>query len=280
MEKAVRVALVSDLHHCHIDWYGQRAEKRLDGFVERFLRRHREEPVDLVLLLGDYSLDFWAWDVGGSYVHRRESRTQVFFRTVASRLPGPVYAIAGNHEQYSPEDFERFTGHKRQGYARVQGNLFILLDTFAGDLDPEGDSDGTYTGADAGYIRGLMDEYPEDRVFLCAHFFDPARETEDFREIVKDKRVACLFQGHTHLSSVIPLGGEWGNKCICQTGNYSYSSDPRGPEASFWGWREAVISENGMRTEYYTPENRAVLDGKVYVHPEGRQDGLEIAFDA
>ncbi len=272
MEECIRVVLASDLHHCHHGWYGREAEERLEGFLTRYEAWRRENPVDCTILLGDYSLDFWAWEIGGSYVHHRESHTETFFRKFAARLPAPYIAIPGNHEQYSNADFQRFSGFERQGHIVAGKNLFILFDNYAGLLDPDFDSDGEYSPSDVGMARELMDRYPDCRVFLCAHFFDLQKETEAFRELVREERVVCLFQGHTHLSGLIPLGPEWGNKLICQTGNYSYSAHPRGPAASFWGWRELVISPRGIYTAYYTPDNDAEINGKVYRHAAARQD--------
>ena len=97
--KCTSVIVCSDVHLCHIDWYGCPAEKRLQYMVEELNLRYRQQPYEKILFLGDYSLDHWAWDRGGSVLNDGVSNTANFIRDFASRLDAPYAMIPGNHEQ-------------------------------------------------------------------------------------------------------------------------------------------------------------------------------------
>ena len=100
----------------------------------------------------------------------------------------PVYMIPGNHEQYGHEDWEKFTGGERETFAICGDYLFILQDTYGNDLDPKEHSDGTYKPANLAKIKELMDEFPDKKVFLCSHFYDPRNESEEFKDFCKKEK--------------------------------------------------------------------------------------------
>lgn len=258
----MKVLLTSDIHDCHLDWYGVKTENRISKWAADICAEHEREPLDMILMLGDYALDFWF--NGGTYVNKKESRTKHFLDTYASRLPKvPTYLIPGNHEQYAPEDWKRITGCERYVTAVMGNSLFIMTDSYAGDLGPDTDADGTYVPADCGYIREQLAKYDCPNVFLCTHGWEPENETEEFKELVRtESRIKCLFQGHYHRSFIKDPGEEYGHKCILQTGNYSYTSDSRGPAASFWGYRLLYIDDTCIRSEYINCDCDFVHEGK------------------
>ncbi len=258
----MKILLTSDIHDCHLDWYGTATDTRLRQWAADICREHEKAPLDMILMLGDYALDFWF--AGGSFVNRGESRTKHFLDTYVSLLPKvPVYMIPGNHEQYAPEKWKEITGSERYLTAVRDNAMFIMTDSYAGDLGPTEDSDGTYVPTDCAYVKEQLEKYPCENVFLCTHGFEIPRETDEFRTLVKNEsRIKCLFQGHYHLSKVIDLGPDWGGKKILQTGNYSYTSDPGGPEASFWGYRLLYIDGSRLSSEYVMCACDFVHEGK------------------
>ena len=268
MNDPVRVVLMSDLHDCHIDWYGIPTRERMERFVAQYRAYCAAYPVAHTLLLGDYSLDFWQWNTKGSWLREGVSNTAHFVRHYAARIPTPYTMIPGNHEQYGEFLFRRLTGFSRRGSIVVGGALFVLADTFSGNLDPTAHSDGTYVPADVGWIRAEMARRPGLPVFLCAHQFAYQTESEAFRQLVREEpRIIALFQGHTHECSVIDLGEEYGNKQLAQTGSFSYNR-----AGGFWGWRELLLTPDGAQSRYFMPENDAFLDGTPYHQPQGWQD--------
>jgi hypothetical protein len=153
-----------------------------------------------------------------------------------------------------------------------------MRDSFAGNLDPDFHSDGTYTPLDAKKIRSVMNEHPEKRVIICQHFFDLAVEAdnEEAKELISDERVSCLFAGHNHKAHIETLPSEFGSKKLIFTGNYSYNNHNNDPEPYFWGFRELLITDDSLVTRYIIPENDiAPGDRKIHV-PYHTIDEIEI----
>ena len=259
----LRVILSSDIHCTNLqEWYNVRFRTRAQHWVDTILKEHAEKPIDLLIINGDISLDYWI--SGGSVVKYGKDRatSQVFINDYLSQLPDeiPIYILPGNHEQYSNEDWLALTGNNRQGYMFVGGRLFICLDNFAGDLDPDYHHDGTYTGVDVDYVNSLMETYPDCDVYLVAHHFDTDKESVAFRNLLKNNdRIKGLFSGHTHKTAIIELGAAYGNKTIAQTGNFAYFKDTA--KESFWGFRELVITDTDAYSQYIIAESTATVDG-------------------
>ena len=272
-----RFLIASDTHWCHMDWYGVPTEERMARFVRHVEEEYRKEPFEALLLLGDYSLDHWKWNIKGCWLTEGKSNTRTFAQVCVARLKQlgvPIAMIAGNHEQYGEALWTELTGYRRRDHLVCGDILFILPDTFGGDLDPTEHSDGTFCPTDVAFVQACMAQYPDKKVVLCAHHFAPERESEEFRRLVReDDRILCLFGGHVHRSNVVELGEDWGNKALLYTGNYSYNNGKEADaENSFWGFRDLVIDEDTLTSRYITPENSAVLEGKEIHHPYGIQD--------
>lgn len=256
----LRVLLSSDIHCTDLlEWYGVSFRDRMEHWVNAVKKEHEQQPIDLLVINGDISLDYWI--NGGSVLEKGEGTAKIFVEEYLSKLPEnlPVFILPGNHEQYGNENWLALTGNERQGYMVLGGRLFIFLDTFGGNLDPTTNHDGVYTGADTAYIEKLMAEHPEKDVYLIAHYFDTAAESAAFKNIVKNDRVKALFAGHTHKSGVIELGESWGGKTIAQTGNFAYFKDSA--KQSFWGYRELIITEESAYSQYVITESDATVDG-------------------
>lgn len=264
-EDALRVIISSDIHCTNLqEWYNVRYRTRMQHWVDTILKEHAENPIDLLIINGDISLDYWI--NGGSVLTYGEDRAtaKIFINNYLSQLPDeiPVFVMPGNHEQYSNEDWLALTGNNRQGYMFVGGKLFICLDNFAGELDPTYNHDGVYTGTDVAYVNELMETYPDCDVYLVAHHFDTTKESAAFRKLLKDSdRIKGLFSGHTHKTAIIQLGAAYGNKTIAQTGNFAYYKDSA--KESFWGFRELVITDTDAYSQYIIGESTATIDGAM-----------------
>ena len=261
----LRVIISSDIHCTNLqEWYNVRFRNRMQHWVDTILKEHAENPIDLLIINGDISLDYWI--NGGSVLTYGEDRAtaKIFINNYLSQLPEeiPVYVLPGNHEQYSNEDWLALTGNNRQGYMFVGGKLFICLDNFAGELDPTYNHDGVYTGTDVAYVNELMETYPDCDVYLIAHHFDTTKESAAFRKLLKENdRIKGLFSGHTHKTAIIELGAAYGNKTIAQTGNFAYFKDSA--KESFWGFRELVITDTDAYSQYIIGESTATVDGSM-----------------
>lgn len=279
--KSTRVIVMSDIHYCEKGWYGMPQEVKGELLCADLEQEYAKDPYGALLLLGDYSLDHWAWSTKGTYLARGISNTKRFKDQCLSRLAPKgvaVRMIAGNHEQYGEALWEELTGYCRQDYLVCGSVLFILLDTFGGDLDPTIHSDGTYIGADVAAITALMARYPDKKVILCAHWFDTGRESEDFLRLLREEeRILCLLCGHNHLSRVASTGEENGNKPIIYTGHYSYSGE-KNVVRCLNGYREIMITEDGITSKYIVPPHTYTIENVTFSTEYTEQDEIKIAF--
>ena len=255
-----RILLTSDMHCTDLEtWYGVSNEARLEHWLEEIQAEHARHPVDLILINGDISLDYHAEKTP---FEKGYSTGYVFMKMFASRLPAgvPVLVTAGNHEQFPEEVWQKITGNPRQCHAVVGNHTFIMLDGFREDLKTTYDSSDRYSPVDVAYIRELMDRHPENHVWLISHFFYMKWESDEFKKLVaEDDRIKGLFMGHTHEHQLIPLGPEYKNKIIAQTGNFSYTMSGAA-NGGFWGFRDLVIDDTKAVSSYIMVDSDVVLD--------------------
>lgn len=255
-----RVLLTSDIHCTDLEtWYGVSDEDRLQHWLEEVLAEHARHPFDLILINGDISLDYHAEKTP---FEKGYSTSYVFMKMFASRLPAgvPVLVTAGNHEQFPEETWQKITGNSRQCHAVLGNHTFIMLDGFREALKTTYDSTDEYSPMDVAYIKSLMERYSENHVWLISHFFDMDLESGEFRELVaKDRRIKGLFMGHTHEHQLIPLGPEYGNKVIAQTGNFSYTMSGAA-NGGFWGFRDLIIEDKKATSSYIMVDSDVILE--------------------
>ena len=73
----------------------------------------------------------------------------------------------------------------RYGSMVAKDDLFIMPDSFGDPLEPNFDCTfAKYTPMDVDYIRSKMDKYPDKRVWLISHWFEPGQESEEFKELL------------------------------------------------------------------------------------------------
>lgn len=275
----MRIILASDIHLCHFDWYGLKAEDRVQKLIDDLKDEYKKEPFEALLLLGDYSLDHWKWQIKGSYIEKGISNTKRFVDEYLSQLkelPIEIRMIAGNHEQYGEELYHRLTGYHREDVYVTGEWLFILMDTYKGGLDPTEHHDGVYTGADVEFIRKQMEIYPDKKVIICCHYIEPWKDTEEFKALLRDDRVVCLFAGHTHRSEIWHMEEEYGSKKVLFTGQYGESGE-KPPTKSMWGFRELILTDEYMESSYITPENTVTINDEKIIHLYGKQDQITIS---
>ena len=149
------------------------------------------------------------------------------------------------------------------------------MDTFKGKLDPTEHCDGVYSGADVEFIKKQMAAYPDKKVIICSHYVEHWKDTEEFKALLRDDRVICLFAGHTHRSDIWHMEEEYGSKKAIFTGQYSELNWAVKTD-SMWGFRELIITDEYIESNYITPENTITIDGQTVTKPYGKQDGIVI----
>ena len=226
-----RILIATDLHYCDKIWHDRTKYERMKLLCEVINAEYEKQPFDLMLCLGDYSLDFWAWETKGTYLNTPSvSDTANFMKEVYPKFPVKPYMIPGNHEQYGNEKWKEITGFDRQ-YSIVYGDyVFLMCDTFAGNLDPTEHSDGTYTGIDTEFLKSALERHPDKKIILCAHDILTDMENEELKQLIREnERILCAFAGHTHRSNTLILDEEWRNLPIFYCGDFSYSNNSDKP---------------------------------------------------
>ena len=272
-----RIIIASDIHLCHLDWNGVENAKRVQKFIDDVREEYKKEPFEALLLLGDYSLDHWKWQVKGSYLTQGVSNTKRFVDEYLSQLkdlPIEIRMIAGNHEQYGDELFFELTGHHREEIYVTGDWLFILMDTYKGGLDPTEHHDGVYTGADIDFVREQMAAYPDKKVVICSHYLEPWKETDEFKALLRDPRIVCLFCGHNHKAEVWKLEEDCGNKIEACDGNYGEAT-----ANCLWGFREVFLSDTALESSYIVPENTLTLDGITFKCAYQKSDSFRVEIE-
>ncbi len=278
--KRTRVIIVSDIHFCHEEYCNYSTEARMDHFISSIVAENKADPIDALILLGDYSLDFWEWSIKGCYIENGTSYTRAFYenyiKPLKKALPNAKFSmIAGNHEQYDEKTWSIITeGHSRNEALVLGDVLFLMLDTFAANLAPTEHSDGTYTGADLEYVYDMLEKHSGKKAILCSHYFDPSRDSAEFCALMQDPRIIAAVCGHNHRWD-INKAQEYGEKPILYDGQFSYTgADGEGP---MWGYREIVIEDNLLISRYITPEiTKPYGRDEIVTYPRAYYERIEI----
>lgn len=271
-----RIIIASDIHYCQRDWYGVDKDARMEHFLSALQAEYDRDPYDMILLLGDYSLDHWQWQEKGTYLTIGRSYTKEFVEKYCSRFPVPYYMIAGNHEQYGEEKWKEITGCSRQFSVEYGDFLFVMLDTFAGRLDPEEHHDGVFTRIDAAYLKAQMEAYPDKKIVLCSHYFDVAGESDEVKALINDERVLCLFCGHTHTANVVklPEAVSPARKRVIFTGNYGEHP----ALDAMCGFRDLVITDHELTSTYYVYPFEGVYNDQPFSVGKAQRKSVTIEY--
>ena len=273
--KKHRILLISDLHYCQEEYGGISRDEKAERILQQIFDEHQKDPFSMILFLGDYSLDYWAWGTQGSWLTEKKSYTAEFVQRYCRELPAPYYMLPGNHEQYGNEEWRQLVGFDRSAEFIIGDYLLILWDSFGENLNPVDHSDGTYTPPNVEKIKRLMLENPNKKVVLCSHSFQPRFTTEE-QELICDPRVICLFQGHTHFSNVITLPREYGSKKLIQTGGWARVS----PSSNYvWGVRDLYLEGNRVSSSYLVCEQKLLYHEIPYTLCARKQDAVEILIN-
>ena len=269
----LRVMMASDLHYTTIETYfGWDPDTRMQHFVDSLLLEHEREPIDLLILAGDLSLDHLF--ARGTWTKSKVSTTKTFMEKYASQITAagiPIFTLAGNHEQFNEKQWEEIVGNKRYGTIEMEGNLFILLDSYGSTLEPNYDTAGgaRYTPMDVGYIKYQLKMHPNcDKVYLVTHGFWPKADTAAFAELMRtEDRILGIFSGDSHDNTVLDLGASYGNKKNIQTGNWAGSNATNMEErySKFWGFRELLITPDSVVSNYIVAKTKIVINGVVII---------------
>jgi len=270
-----RVLLLSDIHYCQENFGGISADEKARQMIRQIKEEHEKDPFAMILFLGDYSMDHWRGGTQGTWLTQNLSYTKLFVDQYCKDLPVPYYMLAGNHEQYDNDQWREITGFDRNAEFVIGEYLFILWDSFGENLNPTDHSDGTYTPPKVEEIRRIMAAHPGKKVILCSHYFFPNCSPGE-SALIRDSRVVCLFQGHTHDSDVITLPEEYGAKKLIQTGGWF---DVAPASNWVWGVRDLYLEDNRVTSGYIVASRTLYHRGVPYTVTARYQNTVEISVE-
>lgn len=234
---------------------GMTQKAKLEKLMSDIRAEHEKEPLDMVLILGDLSID--------DYDLRKlpDNYCRKFKEEVMDKLPCPVFALPGNHDSYPNSIWEEIFGYPREYSVKLGNNVFLMLDTFK-NLPAKGGCGSKYSGVDTDFLKEELSKYTDgENIFVCAHYI--RAEEPRLSEI---KNLTCLFRGHTHESELIDFYG----KPMFDIGGYGYNGvfiEGRGYtfniffENCAWGYNMLEIEEDTASVYHrrvnmtYTAEN-------------------------
>ena len=265
-----RVLISSDQHFTYRNnWYNVTPEDRLQMWVDAVLEEHARRPFDLIILNGDYSLDYWG--SGGSVLKDGICTTEQFVDRYVSQIRDampdvPVFVLPGNHDAFKDDTWYEMTGNHRQETFKLGNNVFVMMDSYATNLEPSTEPSGGakfLSPMDTEYLQEQINNYPGCNFYLVTHHFGFNNDDNaDFREVIAaNDNIVALFQGHEHKTDVVDLGETYNNKKIFNTGNFSYTEVSNIYDC-FWGFRDLLILKDKAHSRYIIANSTAYVNGK------------------
>ena len=206
-----------------------------------------------MLVLGDLSIDDYdARNLPDNYCKK-------FKEECMDLLPCPAYAQPGNHDSYTDPLWEEVFGYHRQHSVKLGDCVFVMLDTFANCPGVAGPG-ASYNAPDLDFLRSELEKYPTERIFLCAHHFEPRAEAALGEVLKANPRITCLFRGHTHHNAVM-YPAEYQGTPLVDIGGYAYSGQVVNGTYTFnifdqawaWGYEIVEIYEDGVSMYHVKP---------------------------
>lgn len=234
------------------DAFGYTQKQKIDRIVSDILKENEKEKLDMVLVLGDLSIDDY------SFRNLEENYCKKFKEDCMDKLPCPVYAIPGNHDSYPNDMWKKAVGTDRQFVIDCDNFVFLMMDNF--NNSPADSASGSkYTPTDVEWLKDKIEKYSNKKLLLCAHMFRTNEtETDEFKKIVRETdNIVALFRGHTHIDEVIDFEG----KPLIDIGGYAYKGFCIDDEWIFsifdpkwaWGYQMLEIEDEKITTWHVKP---------------------------
>ena len=178
----------------------------------------------------------------------------------------PLYILPGNHDAFKDDRWLEMTGNHRQETFKLGNNVFVMMDSYANNLEVTTNQGGEYflSPMDTQYLKNQVEAYPDCNIYLVSHHFGWNRaENASFRQVVAENdNIVALFQGHEHKIDIVNLGLTYHKAKIFNTGNFSYTGDEDRINTTFWGFRDLLILEENAYSRYIIADSHAQIKGK------------------
>ena len=186
----------------------------INGYIES------NGAINSLMLLGDISID------NKGYSNLKDDFLKLFKETYLTEdLAYDWYALAGDHDSYTNDEWKAIMGCDRQYSVEVGNAVFIMLDNFAA-THATSNSGSEYDGIDIDFLTTELAKYPGKSIFLCSHYYAPNKDTENdaaFMALLNQyDNIVCMFRGHSH-NSAYYSAGSLGGFPIIDIGGYAYN---------------------------------------------------------
>ena len=228
--------------------FGLTQRQKIDKMLADILREHENNPLDAILFLGDMSID------DADFRRLPDNYCLKFRDECMAHFPCPAYVIPGNHDSHGNDVWKSIFGTDRQHTVKLDGLTVIMLDTF-NHLPATAACGSTYSGIDVEWLKAELERADDQPIILCAHHFNESADGPAMAELVQDKRVICLFRGHTHHHEVLSYFG----KPLVDIGGYAYEG-MKGADGKYtfqvfdpkwaWGYEMLELDENGFTVRH------------------------------
>lgn len=254
------------------DAFGFTQREKIDKITEAVLAENEASPLDAVFVLGDLSIDDHDFRHLPNFCRR-------FKEECMDALPCPSYAIPGNHDSYPDEMWSEIFGYSREFTVKFGNIAFIMLDTF--NSTPAKTASGSpYTPANIEFLKKELASLNNEKIFLCAHHICDEKESEEFKQIVReDDRILGMFRGHTHLNKILTYE-DLGNKPLVDIGGYAYMGKKIGDRYVFsifdkswaWGYQIVEVYDREIKSYHVTPAITYHASNGVFDIPHSTSD--------
>lgn len=276
-KRPFRFLTLSDIHFDDKQYYGVDGFTRMAKMVDVINEENKKYPLDFVLVLGDISLDYYYRGLSPiNYNYTKKVRDYFL-----AKISVQTYIIPGNHDNYSDEEWGKNISGAKQYSIDCDDYGIIMLDNFKHIENVEyPGADMPYSKVDMVFLTSEMQKFEGRKVILCGHYFDYGNESQEFKDYVQNNNnIIALVCGHSHKH----ITSTFGNKPLLFSGNFSYgladgTVNPVYSQEYAYGFREFMISNNGLVSSYIMPEFKIGNINQDYV--KSTEDILDISVQA
>ncbi len=242
----IRIVTISDIHMYEGEGQGGlSSEQRMNLLKEKLLEENDRKKINCMFIVGDLSMNDTQLKLG-------KDGLKWVKENLMNKLPFPVYALNGNHDNGTDEQWVNIFGYKKNFTVTFNDIGFICADTFNTPNTAE-NQPYTYSAINYQWLKEQFDKFKNKKIYLLCHFMDLTKEDAQTVSLLKSsENLQGIIIGHTHEYEHYTKE----NIKIAPCGHFSYPPSYDWTVKKTWGWRELNVLENGdIQNKYVKIEN-------------------------
>ena len=278
LDKTLRVIAASDLHFDSVTaglTMGLQND-RFETMVQSMNAEHHKKPIDFCIFNGDLIT------IHSGNLKKKKERMLYFKQNYLDRLEMPWFAIRGNHDGFTDEEWEEMFNQKPQISIETDSFVFLLIDvynTYSASFNSGADMQyiGAYTQLN--WIKEQV-EYAKaasKKVICVYHYIDFSKMNSDNTAILEkdwlnyiknEDTIIAQVVGHSHV--VYAQNDSTTGKPKIGTGNFGntsgQASDTSHPKANRSGYKIIEVKPDKLAAYHIYPAlTYPSWDGEEYV---------------